>query len=80
MREIWLLKKLKFFKKKRALALGLLHGSLECPVWVAKKKGVAIATGRSEGNIMIRGVGGDSGESEGRNVRLGVEGDRSVVR
>ena len=41
------------------------------------KRGAILATGRSEGDIMIRGVGGDSGEPEGRIVRLG---DGSVVR
>ena len=33
-------------------------------------RSAAIATGRSEGDMVIGGVGGDSGESEGRTVRL----------
>ena len=46
------------------------------PAAPSNARSVVIATGRSEGDVMIRGVGGDSGESEGHTVRLG---DGSVV-
>ena len=41
------------------------------PTAPSNARSVAIATGRSEGDIVIGGVGEDSGESEGRAVRLG---------